>query len=62
MKGGESMKNSEYITRQLDPEEELPTQMKCRCERCGRLIRIRIGDDKLCILCTAEEKRARERR
>lgn len=49
--------NDPFITRQLDPEEEEATEMRCRCERCGRPIRVKIGAEKMCILCIAEEKR-----
>lgn len=54
------MLNGEYMIREHDPEPKpLTEKVECRCFRCGKKIKIRPDEDKLCILCIADDRRGK---
>lgn len=50
-------KTNPFMTREQEKQETKPAErIRCRCERCGKVIYVKSGYEKLCILCIAERK------
>lgn len=52
---------SPFMTRETEQEKKPAEQerIRCRCEKCGKVIYVQQGYERICIFCLAEEKRSK---